>query len=245
MQDKSAEKNFFDEFAGGGYDVFDKNGYERIVGEFLKHFYPKPGFKIADLGCGTGAFTSKFLGRGLELHGMDISDGCIRYAKSAHPGIEFSAGDIEKTGYPDSHFDACFLSGVLHHFQDFTGVVTECRRILKPGGVLLGYDPNRDNPAMRLFRCKGSPFYISKGVTENERPLSADEISGTLARCGFKEHEVYAVSGVTFKYMDSKLSFAILPVYNIIEKALDMAVLRKRWGSFLITYARKSQGSII
>jgi SAM-dependent methyltransferase len=240
-QDKDAEKKFFDQFGGERpYDVFTDGGYARITDEFLKHFDPKPGLVVADLGCGTGAFTAKFAGFGLRLFGVDISPQCIASARRQHPGITFEVGDIEKTHYSNETFDAIFLSGVLHHLKDLAGVFRECHRILKRDGVLLGYDPHRRNPFMSAFRCKHSPLYIARGLTENERPLSREEILGALARSGFTRVSVYSISGVTYKYIDSDWSFISLPVYNCIERIFDLfGPIRSRFGSFLITCARK------
>ena len=92
---------------------------------------------------------------------------------------------------------------------------------------------------MRLYRSKGSPFYSSKGVTANEEPVSANDVKTALESCGFYESKVYSISGVTYKYVDHKMASLILPVYNFIERILDLPFLRKRIGSFLITFAKK------
>ncbi len=240
-QNKKDEQRFFDAFGeNNSYDVFDAGGYNRIINEFLKYFEPVPGLKVADIGCGTGSFTSKFLKYKFKLFGIDISPNCVKYAAKRYPNISFEVGDAERTNYPSQTFDVIFLSGVLHHFRDFFHVIGECHRILKKGGILLCYDPNRQNPFMRVFRCKDSTLYVSKGVTRNERPLVKKEITSALIAGGFSEYKVYSISGVTFRYLGHKASFLILPVYNLIEKIMDIRPLRERFGSFLITYAKKT-----
>ncbi len=244
MQDKNAEKKFFNRFGTHiDYDVFDERGYKRLVYEFLKYLKPlqkeKERLKIIDFGCGTGSFTGKFLNCGFELYGVDISEKCISYARKKYPDISFEVGDIEHTKWQDGSFDVVFLTGVLHHFSDFSEAVKECYRILKKEGIILGYDPHRGNPFMWLYRCKESPFYSSKGVTENERPLSKREIENVFVYCGFSETRIHSIAGVTYKYFDNKLSSLILPVYNFIERIIDFKPLRDRFGSFLITYSKK------
>lgn len=210
---------------------------------FLQYISPlqvgKKKLRIIDFGCGTGSFTCRLLNYGFELHGMDISPNCIAYARKKYPSILFKVGDIEHTDYPDESFDVVMLTGVMHHFPDLSCVIKETYRVLKEGGIVLGYDPNRANPFMWMYRSKDSPFYSSKGVTENERPLTREEIEHALSSCGFREIRVESISGVTYKYLEHNLSFIILPIYNLIERLFEFKPIRKRFGSFLITYARK------
>lgn len=239
-QNKNAELYFFNQFGeNSNYDVFTENGYKRIIGEFLKYFIPKNDLKVVDFGCGTGSFIAKFLNYGIRLYAIDISPRCIEYARSRYADIIFDVGDIEDTRYQDGTFDILFLSGVLHHFTDFSKVLQECYRVLKKGGILLSYDPHRLNPFMWLYRSKNSLFYSERGITKNERPLTKKEIKNGIESSGFSECNVYSISGVTYKYINHKLSFLILPIYNFFENLIDFFLLRKRFGSFLITYARK------
>jgi len=244
MQEKKAEIDFFDHFVeNSAYDVFNERGYKRIVAEFLKYLKPIENKKnildLIDLGCGTGAFTSRFQNSRFQLYAMDISSNCIKYAQEKYPFIKFKLGDIENTKFDSNKFDAVFLSGVLHHFPDFSNVLKECYRILKPGGILLAYDPHKHNPFMWAYRCEQSPFYSSNGITKNERLLKKDEISKVLSSSGFSKINIYSISGVTYKYFENKFAFLILPIYNFIERLLDIRLFRERFGSFLITYAQK------
>ena len=243
-QNIHAEREFFNRFGGTlDYDVFSEAGYKRIIDDFLGFITPlehsKENLRALDCGCGTGSFTARFSESGFELYGIDISPGSIAHAKKKYPHIIFKVGNVDRMEFPDEHFDVIFLSGVLHHFPDFSPVLKECHRVLRVGGILLGYDPHRGNPFMRLYRCKESPFYSSKGVTENERPLSRREIEVVLRSLEYSDVKVYSISGVTYKYVDSRLSFVILPLYNCLEHLMDCKPLRDRFGSFLITYARK------
>ena len=216
-QSKSTEVEFFNQFGEGkSYDAFDERGYRRIVGEFLKYFNLQENLTAVDLGCGTGAFTGRFLNANLKLYGVDLSENCVDYARKKYPQVLFSVGDIEHLDFSDEFFDVVFLTSVLHHFPDMRDALRECRRILKKGGVLLSLDPNKNNPFMRLYRSKGSPFYSSKGVTANEEPVSANDVKTALESCGFYESKVYSISGVTYKYVDHKMASLILPVYNFI-----------------------------
>jgi SAM-dependent methyltransferase len=245
LQQKSAEIAFFDGVTqDGDYDVFTHRGYERILRAFdahlrpLMHSRPAP-LQAVDLGCGTGAFTSRLQRYGFQLHGVDISPQSATRAAQKFPNIEFHVGDIESTPFPDGRFDVIFLSAVLHHFPNLTRTVAECGRILKPGGILLACDPHRGNPAMWLYRCKESPFYSSRGVTQNEQPLSKAALRRAFAVDPFDEVRVSAISGVSYKHVASRAAALFLPAYNVLDRLIDLPWIRERFGSFLITYARK------
>jgi SAM-dependent methyltransferase len=245
LQQKSAEIAFFDGVTqDGDYDVFTDRGYERILRAFDAHLQPlmrsrKDPLEAVDLGCGTGAFTSRLQRYGFHLHGVDISPQSVTRASQKFPSIDFHVGDIESTPFPGDTFDVVFLSAVLHHFPDLTRTVAECGRILKPGGILLACDPHRGNPAMWLYRCKESPFYSSKGVTENEQPLSKAALHRAFQPEPFEEVRVSAISGITYKHVASRTASLFLPAYNLFDRCFDLPLVRDRFGSFLITYARK------
>jgi SAM-dependent methyltransferase len=244
-QRKDAEVAFFDRFTEDAeYDVFTDRGYNRILGAFATYLQPvidaKRGpLEAVDLGCGTGAFTARLQRFDLKLHGVDISPQSVARASQKFTQIDFRVGDIEAAPFANDAFDVVFLSGVLHHFPDLRRAVAECGRILKPGGIVLAYDPHRGNPVMWVYRCKDSPFYSAKGVTPNEQPLS----KGTLRRAfrvePFEDVHLEAVSGITYKYIESRAGRMLLPAYNFVERCFDLPLLRARFGSFLITYARK------
>jgi SAM-dependent methyltransferase len=247
---KQAEVAFFDAFArSGDYEVLSEPGYERVLSVFdvyLKRhgLDRRNGVKAIDLGCGTGAVSGRVHARwpGIELHGMDISPVSIERARASHPDIDFHVGDIEESALEPDSFDVAFLGGVLHHFPDPRRVIGECSRILRPGGILLAYDPHRRNPVMWAYRCKNSPFYSSAGVTENEEPLSKAQLRWAFGDGPFSEVSVTAISGVSFRYVQSRSARLFLPVYNLVDRFFDLPPLRSQVGSFLVTYARKSDG---
>jgi SAM-dependent methyltransferase len=249
-QSKQAEVAFFDAFArGSDYEVLSEPGYQRVLSVFdvcLKRhgLDQRNGVKGIDLGCGTGAVSWRVHVRwpGIELHGMDISPVSIERARASHPDIDFHVGDIEESGLESDSFDVAFLGGVLHHFPDPRRVIAECGRILRPGGILLAYDPHRRNPVMWAYRCKNSPFYSSAGVTENEEPVSKAQLRWAFGDRLFSEVSVAAISGVSFRYVQSRSARIFLPVYNLVDRFFDLPPLRNQVGSFLVTYARKSDG---
>ncbi len=239
MQNKQKEIQFFDNFEDEGYDAINERGYNRILAEFKKLVNPIPEEIMVDFGCGTGAFTSRVRRFGLNCAGIDISDGCIEYARKKYLNIKFETGDIEKTNLRSNSVDIIIFSGVLHHFNNFFPAVKEAYRVLRKGGRVFGYDPNKRNPIMWLYRDKKSPIHSTKGKTENERLLTSEEINHIFRQAGFRNVMVYAISGIGVKYVESEMAKLALPVYNAIEYLADKTPFVSRYGSFLISKGEK------
>ncbi|MBN2381514.1 class I SAM-dependent methyltransferase [bacterium] len=243
MQDKGQEKDFFNRFtAHDEYDVLTESAYKTFIRTFLSlsGAMTDENYKIVDLGCGTGNFTRK-----LKQHwrgtffGLDISMNAVVMGSRFSSEIHMCVGDIEFSCFKDNSVDIVLFSGVLHHFDDFDSCLREGYRMLKPGGYMLSYDPNRHNPFMWLYRAPESPFYSSRGRTVNEHLLTKQQIASSLDRVGFRQIKIKGIGGVTFRYLESRLGRLLLPIYNCCEVFLGLSPLANRIGSFLIAYGQK------
>jgi ubiquinone/menaquinone biosynthesis C-methylase UbiE len=239
-QDKGKEKKFFDEFSlEGDYDVFTDKGYRRLIKAFLEMVPAFRGDVVLDLGCGTGAFTRRFTHFGNTIVGIDISFECARFARHEHPGLHFINGDIEKLPFLTGSFDYIIFTGVLHHFPDYTQCLKEGWRVLRKGGYLLAFEPNKLNPFMWIYRSESSPVHSRTGRTENEQLIAPGEIESHLSGMGFKKVAVKAVSGIPFKYVESGAARFLLPVYNAIDWLWGISPFSERYGAFLICCGKK------
>jgi len=239
QQDKQKEIAFFDGHAtDADYDVFTPQASTRLVDGFVRLSGLAPGARVADLGCGSGTFTSLLARAGYVCTGLDISLRLIEVGRRRHPGIEFVEGDVEHLPFPDASFDGVLLSGVVHHFPDPSPCAAEVFRVLRPNGRFVAFDPNRMNPLMWLYRDRASPFYSRVGVTENERPVLARDVAATFTRAGFAVSSYY-LSGLAYRYVASPRARAVLPIYNLIDAALFGLPFMKRWRPFVLTAGAK------
>jgi SAM-dependent methyltransferase len=115
--------------------------------------------------------------------------------------------------FPDEHFDAAYLLHVLEHFtcQDAVSVIISCRRVLKPGGLLLASVPDvsyfrsvhdkdtRDN-AIELFgesisgdwqdsQCN-SFFEYGLWHRQHKQILNEDGLWALLRKAGFENRKI-------------------------------------------------------
>jgi len=96
--------------------------------------------RILDVGCGRGDFLLLMKERGWIPTGLELDERVERHGKSI--GMDLRAGSLDSIKFPDSHFDAITFWHVFEHMRNPEWVLKECKRILKPGGVLLISVPN-------------------------------------------------------------------------------------------------------
>ena len=95
--------------------------------------------KVLDAGCGTGRYSCLLRDSGLEVVGIDISQGMLKVAQQKHKEIKFIHGNFLHIDYPDEFFDGIWAHSSLIHFEhieDVQKTLLEFKRLLKTGGIL-------------------------------------------------------------------------------------------------------------
>lgn len=239
-QDKSKEIAFFDRHAeADDYDVFTMGAKQRLIDAFRTCAGLKPGARVIDIGCGSGTFTELLRNAGCNVTGLDISTKLVAVGLAKHPGLDLIEGDAENLPFEDNTFDAALLSGLVHHFPDPRRLAAETRRVLRPGGRFMAFDPNRMNPFMWLYRDPSSPLYSPVGVTENERPLLAAETAEIFRQAGFEVTTDY-LFGMAYRYVASARARMLLPVYNAIDGLVFGLPVLKPYRPFVLTSGVKT-----
>jgi ubiquinone/menaquinone biosynthesis C-methylase UbiE len=238
-QNKQSEIEFFDSHgAVNAYDVFTPETNEHLIDIFIRLSGLPVGASVVDLGCGSGAFTNILQRRGYRCSGVDLSSKLIAIARAKFSDIEFVEGDIENLPFADASFDGVMFSGVLHHLPELSRCAAEAFRILRPGGRFVAFDPNRMNPFMYLYRDRTSPFYSSVGVTQNERPVLAGEITKIFQSAGFRVGTEF-ISGMKYRYVASGAVRWLLPAYNIIDSFLFSPAFLRWFRAFVFSFGEK------
>jgi ArsR family transcriptional regulator len=94
-------------------------------------------YVVADLGCGTGQVSAALAPNVKRVIAVDNSAAMLKAAKrstAAFDNVELRRGDLLATPIDDAACDAALLLLVLGYVPDPAGVLSEMRRILKPGG---------------------------------------------------------------------------------------------------------------
>jgi len=98
---------------------------------------------VGDLGCGTGHVAEALAPCVQNVIAVDESGPMLASAakRLEHlPNVELRAGTIERLPIDDSTLDAGVLFLVAHFITDPFRVMTEIRRVLKPGGKIIVVD---------------------------------------------------------------------------------------------------------
>jgi 2-polyprenyl-3-methyl-5-hydroxy-6-metoxy-1,4-benzoquinol methylase len=105
--------------------------------------------RILDIGCGRGEFLSLLKERGWEAIGLELNEETASNARKAF-GLEIRTGSLVDAQFEDNFFDVITLWHVLEHLPDPVQTMDECRRILKPGGLLVIALPHFDSLQARI-----------------------------------------------------------------------------------------------
>jgi SAM-dependent methyltransferase len=93
---------------------------------------------VLDVACGTGVLTKVLADAGAHVIGVDASEGYLEAARRrrAHPNITYERGDIRQMRFEDQLFDAAVSTLALDVLPEIEQVVTEMKRVTRPGGVV-------------------------------------------------------------------------------------------------------------
>jgi len=99
--------------------------------------------RVLEVGCGRGSMGAYFSDRGFELHLLDISHEVVEISRrnfsidNLH--AHYVCGDALALPYGSGEFDVVLSIGLLEHFAAIEQPLSEQVRILRPGGMFLGY----------------------------------------------------------------------------------------------------------
>jgi len=128
------------------YDFFTKLlGVEAAHRRLLEQAAIQPGYRLLEIGCGTGNLTilAKRLYPAAEATGIDPDPKALAMARKkaqrAGLAIEFQEAFSEQLPFPDASFDRVLSAFMLHHIQPDSKALAlrEVFRLLEPGGSLL------------------------------------------------------------------------------------------------------------
>ena len=95
---------------------------------------PVDGEPWLDLGCGAGRFTGLAPARAI---GVEVAQAALERARRNVPEADFRLMDGDTIPVAHAAVGLVWCSEVLEHVPDALGLLQECRRVLRPEGLLL------------------------------------------------------------------------------------------------------------
>jgi len=127
------------QYAGGTDDAYDEtnveclNYYYNKLGILIRSRFPQPG-RILDVGCSRGWFLDVMTDWECYGNEMVTSDAMIA---SKRYGDRIVTGPFEEYPLQENYFDVITLQDVFDHVCDPMSALEKCRRLLRPGGLIV------------------------------------------------------------------------------------------------------------
>jgi 2-polyprenyl-3-methyl-5-hydroxy-6-metoxy-1,4-benzoquinol methylase len=106
--------------------------------------------RVLDVGCGEGHFAQALMRAGADVTAVDVATEPLRRARTRNPGID--ARLVQPEGslpLEDASFDAVWAGETIEHVADTSRWLSELRRVLRSGGLVLLSTPDH-GPLARL-----------------------------------------------------------------------------------------------
>jgi SAM-dependent methyltransferase len=108
------------------------------------------GQRVLDLGTGSGVASQALQAVGAVPVGLDLAVEMLTHRQEDRPpGV---AGDAQQLPFRNAVFDAVVAAFSLNHVPDLPRALSECRRVLRRGGLLLAstFSSGDDHPAKAI-----------------------------------------------------------------------------------------------
>lgn len=155
---------------------------EEVLFEAVREFGPT---RVLEVGCGAGAMAQRVQESGAAVVAIDSSERMVDLTRQRD--IESYVADVQQLPFEDGEFDCVYAGWVLYHVADRERAISECARVLRPGGRFITATLADENMS-DLWDFLGSP---------RERKLGFSSSNGAeqLARL-FESVEAREANGV-------------------------------------------------
>jgi len=175
----------------------------------------------------------------LHYTGFDYSAGVVERLHATNPGLDVTRADVTRYEPDPASYDLILLLGGLHHVPDAApDVVVRLARGLRPGGILLNFEPTSGNPLTRRVRER---IYARNTLFDarTERGFAVDELRQMFEAAALQPLDTLYPGLLSYVLYYNPDAFPLLnvggPGMVRFTFALDRLVMRSaigRWLSF-------------
>ena len=178
------------------------------------------GKDVLEAGCGEGYGADLLAVGAARVVAVDYDATTVAHVRNRYPAVEVITANLARLPLPDASVDVVVNFQVIEHLWDQPQFITECLRVLRPGGQLLISTPNR------ITFTPGSDVPVNPFHT---RELNAAELTGLLTDGGFTLQSMSGVfHGPKLTEMDARHGG------SIIDAQIARALADAPWSETLL-----------
>jgi SAM-dependent methyltransferase len=200
---------------------------ERIYGR-----HPRD-IRLLDVGCSIGSFLAFAQEREYIVTGVEPAAMAVKTAIGQ--GLNVKHGFLQDLNLPGNYYDAITLFEVIEHLKEPLGLLRECRRILKPGGIMVISTGNTSSWTVKFMKQRWDYFDIRHGGHISFfNPMSFSKISKKagfdVIRLETRRVSIYRKDEVSkFKFKTAKIIEGLLnPFAKLFSRGHDIWVFIKK-----------------
>jgi len=179
---------------------------ERLAGlkidDVLSRLELKPGMVIADIGAGSGVFSTLFakaVGPSGKVYTVDIDEALLTHinqlAKEQNvSNVRTVLGKFDDPSIPAKDVDMAFIHDVLHHIEHRDAYLKKLASYIKPNGMVTIIDmdpsdpksPHHDDPTLLVSRADADKWMAAAGF--HPAKVNSDLFPGTKYFVIYQKH---------------------------------------------------------
>lgn len=210
--------------------------------------------QVLEVGCGVGAQTEILLRRFPKLHvtGIDLNEKQLEAARKFLSNISFAQGryDLQKMSadnlsFEPASFDGAYLCWILEHVPNPAQVLSEVRRVLRPGGEIVVTEVMNSSFFIDPYSPNVWKYWMAFNDFQYERagdPFIGAKLGNLLTQVGY--HQVK--TEVKIWHFDNRQPAirkqAILYWTDLLLSASDKLVEEKYVDSEIVDRVREELG---
>lgn len=150
----TADHEFLDKHFFETYPVHHKQ-IDRYIRMIKK---TKKDGRLLDIGCGNGYFLTRAKESGFDVEGQEISPLFVNFCRQ-NLDLTVHSGELESLNLEAGSYDVITMFDVIEHVYDPGKLLKECRRLLKPDGLLVVTTHDIGNFFAKLYGVKWHMIY--------------------------------------------------------------------------------------
>lgn len=194
--------------------------------ELIERYVPEPPATVLDVGGGTGRYAAWLAGLGYSVHLVEPVPLHVREAEAhaaAGPMFTVSLGHAGELPAGDSTQAVVLLMGPLYHLPDpveRARAWAECRRVLRPDGVVIAVSINQFAGLLDSLRHE----FVDTGFGRVGYFHASGQLAAEAVAAGLRVEGVFGVEGpgclvtdLDERWLDAEQRETILDAARVVE----------------------------